>query len=215
MISIKNILSYFAPITVGVVILIGVFIFLTIGESNYDFTMFLAEKKQNDFPEYVNFYGEIEPRFPDKLSNARTILGIDADQNMIRDDIDVWINRTAYDQNETKAMRQYARAKQVWLLTCEKQNLKDINVVLTKLAKAGGCLSFSSDYQRKIQNYAKDKLELWILNTKSRQGCNEFYSKLVKPKIKLTNDVAKSYCEFEILDFSKVVLDNLEWNKRP
>lgn len=52
--------------------------------------------------------GELEPPFPEKLGDDA--IGTDINENEIRDDIEIWINFTAKDSNERKAMKQLAFA---------------------------------------------------------------------------------------------------------
>ena len=210
---IKKIIKNFAGLIFGVIGIAGILIYFKIQETSYDSIMAWAEKQQKDHPEFVDFYGEMEPAFPEKTINSNTILGVDANKNGVRDDVDVWINRTASDKNETKAMRQYARAKQEWLNTCEKQNLKDVNAILLKLAKAKVCLGAVSDYQRLKANFAEDKLELLLLNNEKRLVCNEFYSRKGVFKVKPSDDVSNYYCDFEIQYLDNVILGNAEWKK--
>jgi effector-binding domain-containing protein len=56
------------------------------------------------------FDGEVEPAMPDPSENDKTLLGIDSNKNGIRDDIDIWINRTGKTYNERMALRQLAKA---------------------------------------------------------------------------------------------------------
>src|SRR5205814_7096399 len=116
------------------------------------------------------FDGEKEPKVPDRKLNAETLTGIDSNNNGIRDDIDIWINRTAYDQNETKAMRQFSKTRQEWLKNCE-SNSTPSQSVLFETRKAEVCLSMLSDYKRNERNYAQSKLELLIFNTDARKKC--------------------------------------------
>ena len=84
----------------------------------YDRLMSEALRKQQEHPEIKIFDGEVEPPMPNREENDKTCLGIDTNNNGIRDDIDIWINRTALDYNERMAMRQYARAEQEELRAC-------------------------------------------------------------------------------------------------
>src|SRR5204863_9037043 len=56
----------------------------------------LAEKKVGK-PNPI-FDGIVEPSFPDEKENNKTLEGIDSNHDGVRDDIEIWINRTSEDQ---------------------------------------------------------------------------------------------------------------------
>jgi hypothetical protein len=75
----------------------------------------LKAKMEDKNPNPV-FDGEAEPTMPDPKENDKTVLGIDTNNNGIRDDIDIWINRTGKTYNERMALRQLARAyREEWI----------------------------------------------------------------------------------------------------
>lgn len=204
-------LSKIASLILSISIIIGVCFYLKFQETNYDFIIERAAKKQREFSEFVDFYGEIEPGLPDKTINSKTILGIDTNNNEVRDDVDVWINRTAYDQNETKAMRQYAKSVQELLKSCKEQNLKDIKVVQNKLLKAEKCLASISDYQRKESDFSKEKLKILLYNTSARISCKEYYLKHAEAQT--ISDDSHFHCNFDIKYPGNVDFGITEWRK--
>ncbi len=75
----------------------------------------LKAKMEDKNPNPV-FDGEAEPPMPSPSENDKTLLGIDANKNGIRDDIDIWINRTGKTYNERMALRQLAKAlREEWI----------------------------------------------------------------------------------------------------
>ena len=102
----------------------GIYYYLKQQDKDYDSLMKRAAKKQKEHSEFTKFYGEEEPEIPNKEANSRTLVGLDSNNNGVRDDIDVWINRNALTQNESLAMRQYARARQEWLRVCEQKHIE-------------------------------------------------------------------------------------------
>ena len=62
------------------------------------------------------FDGEVEPRMPSNWDNDSTLPGIDANNNGVRDDVDIWINRRWGSSGLRKAFKQYARAIQKMIL---------------------------------------------------------------------------------------------------
>lgn len=204
-------LTKIASLILSILIFIGAYFYFKFQETNYDSIIERAAKKQRDFAEFVDFYGEMEPSIPGKTINSKTILGSDANNNDVRDDIDVWINRTAYDQNETKAMRQYAKSGQELLKLCKEQNLKDINIVHNELLKAERCLASLSDYQRKEPDFAKEKLKILLYNTSARISCKEYYLKHAEAQT--INDDSRFYCDFDIQYPDNVIFGITEWKK--
>ena len=173
-----------------------------------------AAIKQRSHKEFLEYYGEIEPNFPDMILNNKTILGIDTNNNGIRDDIDVWINRTALDLNETKAMRQFARAQQKWLKLCEDKDLNEFHKTHIELKRSEKCLSVMSDYKRKVSNFSRDKLNLLSFNTEARKNCNE--SNHLNEKILINESISDSvtyHCDFEIQYLKNVTFGNDEWKR--
>lgn len=204
-------LSKIVSLILSILILIGAYFYLKFLETNYDFIIGRAAKEQREFAEFVDFHGEIEPNLPDKTINSKTILGIDTNNNNVRDDIDVWINRTAFDQNETKAMRQYAKSGQELFKLCKNQNLKDIKVVQNKLFKAEKCLASISDYQRKESGFAKEKLKILLYNTSARISCKDYCLKHAESQI--ISEDSHFHCDFDIQYPANVVFGITEWKK--
>lgn len=93
-------------------------------ESDYDKLMNpikkikLAEKKAGK-PNPV-FDGVVEPNFPDDKENSKTLEGVDSNHDGVRDDIEIWINRTAEDQYVRLSLKHlyikyFAVHKSVWI----------------------------------------------------------------------------------------------------
>jgi hypothetical protein len=121
------------------------------------------------------FDGEVEPPIPNRSENDKTVLGIDSDINGIRDDVDIWINRTALDYIERMAMRQYAKAKQFWLKVCTENLKSEVKKAEDGMVNSDTCLQCLSDYRHGIKSYMIKKIDLMILN-KSIRSCNVFYN---------------------------------------
>lgn len=67
------------------------------------------------------FDGELEPRMPDDDENDKTVLGIDSNNNGIRDDVEIYINRRFNEADFRKAYKQYAKAHQKWMILGEQK----------------------------------------------------------------------------------------------
>lgn len=55
------------------------------------------------------FDGIVEPSMPDSKLNDATLLGVDSNHDGIRDDVEIWINRTIEDKNLRLIFKQIAR----------------------------------------------------------------------------------------------------------
>ncbi len=210
----KKFIASIAGVLFAAALFGGIYFYLQKQDKDYDSLMKRAEKKQRDHSEFIDFYGEREPSIPSGDENSKTLLGVDANVNGVRDDIDVWINRSALTQNETLAMRQYAKARQEWLRVCDGLVVSDVKVAKKRLEDADRCLTALSDYKRRENGYARGKLELLVLNTDSRRGCAEFFvvNDSVTP---ISVGGEKNFsCEFEIQYPENVVSGNDEWKKK-
>lgn len=143
------------------------------------------------------FDGEVEPSIPNKTDNDKTILGIDTNKNGIRDDIDIWINRTALDYNERMAMRQYAKDKQFWLKVCSEELVMDVKKAEDGVANSHTCLRSTSNYLRKEDNLIEKYINTITLNT-SRRSCDNFYNKHSRVVTILNAGDGYLNCNFEI-----------------
>lgn len=77
--------------------------------SKYEQLMKPAIDAKNKDPN-ITIDGEIEPPFPDEKENDKTILGVDINNNGVRDDVEIWINRTFKYSDQRKALKQYAKS---------------------------------------------------------------------------------------------------------
>ena len=65
------------------------------------------------------FDGELEPRMPDDDENDKTVAGIDSNNNGLRDDVEIYINRRFNEADFRRAYKQYAKAYQKWMILGE------------------------------------------------------------------------------------------------
>ncbi len=209
----KKIMLGFTGLILAALIFGSIYYYLKAQDKNYDALIAKAAKKQREHSEFIEFYGEMEPVIPGKDENSKTLLGIDANNNGVRDDIDVWVNRSALTQNENLAMKQYARAKQEWLRVCDQKLVDEVIVVNKKIENATTCLAAMSDYKRRENNYAKDKLELLILNIPSRSACTTFYAENSKATPIAMGENVNFSCEFKVQYPENVMSGNAEWKK--
>lgn len=132
------------------------------------------------------FDGFPEPAIPDPKENDKTLLGIDSDDNGIRDDIDIWINRTGTNYNERMALRQVARAyREEWIVG---------NMIYELYQK--GPVKIENDNDRKYIIFLSERVQTSA--TKSAEASGECLSVVFKEyeseeKVKLRNDFEIMY----------------------
>ena len=168
--------------TIAIIVVLVVPTFLILGSlyldsTKYDRLINEALKKQKEHPEQKVFDGEVEPPMPDRAENDKTILGIDSNNNGIRDDVDIWINRTALDYNERMAMRQYARAEQDELRVCSLSIKEEISKVVTESMNSSYCLNSLSDHKRKVRDRTESEIDKLTFFSKLRRDCRGFYDR--------------------------------------
>ncbi len=114
-------------------------------ESDYDKLMNpikkikLAERKAGK-PNPV-FDGVVEPYFPDEKENNKTLEGVDSNHDGVRDDIEIWINRTAEDQYVRLALKDYYKNMESFFQALD-QNLTEeqVHAKLSEWTAVGGCI---------------------------------------------------------------------------
>lgn len=74
-----------------------------------------------------------------ELDRTDTVAGIDADDNGIRDDIDAYISRTYANEEQRKAVSQYAKSLQASLLV-DKTDKIAVKASSNTKARAVGCI---------------------------------------------------------------------------
>ncbi len=106
------------------------------------------------------FDGIAEPNFPDENENNKTLEGVDSNRDGVRDDIEIWINRTAEDQYiriELKEYYQTLYAKHVILINSDASDAEK-NELDYKDSKARRCLSVTLYPYKKI--YLSKQIEI-------------------------------------------------------
>lgn len=74
-----------------------------------------------------------------KLERTNTIAGIDGDKNGIRDDIDIYIEKTYPSEEQQKAVKQFAKALQTSLLV-DKEDIIAVKSVTNVSRRAISCI---------------------------------------------------------------------------
>ena len=137
----------------------------------------LAEKKAGK-PNPV-FDGVVEPDFPDETENNKTLEGVDANHDGVRDDVEIWINRTAEDEYVRWAMKDYYK-KQIIMYRALYNNESEpvIHRAEADSSDSASCLGimhipydkeFIAKYHREPKEMNSHKLYYLFPNNKMRK----------------------------------------------
>lgn len=113
------------------------------------------------------FDGEEEPPIPTEKELNDSFLGVDKNKNGIRDDIDIWINRTGKNYNERMAMRQLARADQDFVKAAVEKRESDAERLWNKSEEASYCIAviFPSGEHKGINRIMRFKLRTLLASS--------------------------------------------------
>lgn len=90
-----------------------------------------------------SFDGFVEPPMPSPEENDKTLEGMDSNKDGIRDDVEIWINRTFSNADKRQAMKQLARASQkIMVASFWDQDKLWEELKTSELDKAEGCISY-------------------------------------------------------------------------
>jgi hypothetical protein len=153
-----------------------------------------ALEKLNINPNETVFDGIKEPPMPNMLLNYFNAEGIDTDKNGIRDDIDIWINRTGENYNERMALRQAAHSEQNRLLTCLNNKIHESSTACQKSANSLSCLNYIIP---RISYYLDSAITELTFNNNSRKNCHRFY-KVNSCSSNLSNVAPEKKCNFHL-----------------
>lgn len=158
-------------------------------ESDYDKLMNpikkikLTEKKAGK-PNPV-FDGVVEPDFPDEKENNKTLEGVDSNHDGVRDDIEIWINRTAEDQYVRWAMKDYYKKALIMYKSFQdNQTELVIHKARAEMSDVAVCVSvllvpyekeFIKKYNREPREMNSHKLIYLIINSPLRSKLDSMY----------------------------------------
>lgn len=101
-----------------------------------------ARENKSKHPEQRYFDDELEPLFPDDSDNNKRLVGIDNNNNGIRDDIDIWINYVGRDYNHRMALRQLAKVETKRLVAGASKNSRAYDQIAKDITDGFACTSF-------------------------------------------------------------------------
>ena len=111
-----------------------------------------------------------EPKWPGS-DGEKTLEGIDADNDGLRDDVEIWINETIKDRNERMAIKQYARDQIKFMMGYNKSKEEVIKLHNQRM-NSRECYNFfwflSSDPLKEEDHWYSQIVNSKIFNTKER-----------------------------------------------
>lgn len=149
--------------------------------SQYEINITKAFAIKNSNKDLIVFDGVTEPEIPDLGDNNKTIYGIDKNNNSIRDDIEIWINRVALNYNERMMMRQYASDLEYRIKASETNDNKIISHAESSEYTTGFCLIFILGKSKSDE--LRRTMEMMVYNTFSRR--------------KAINNISRHNCVYE------------------
>ncbi len=165
----------------------------------------------------MTFDGEVEPPMPDPDENKKTVMGVDVNKNGVRDDIEIYINRTYADSNVRMALKQYVRAEVGFINSVKFQDKKITMGELERHDRVLACLQFILPFD---QSNMTENLSKVFYNVKIRDDAYGRSQHILGPKSSSGISTSEylnydKYCEFKINDYDKVRENFLKvWNQK-
>lgn len=155
--------------------------------------------------------GNPEPPYPDLSEDMKTVVGIDADNDGIRDDLEIYINRTGSTINARNLMRQRVKMSQK-ALSGKSDSAAGITFMRDS-DRASGCESFirveSKNLSKELRDFVK-RSRFLIFNTNERiQKINEVYNS-VESRLRTLAGlhelfyVGEKFCDFNVENIDEI-----------
>ncbi len=204
---------------------LGAILILICGCNEYEKIMGpVVKMKMEDKTSSPIFDGITEPDMPNVDLNNKSLLGIDSNDDHIRDDMEIWINRSFETYNERMAIRQRVKALRGLMIVGEKINnlyLKgpvkvtvesealyarslgnEVQSSIEIVADSSQCMNAvfkGRELKKDFEKMYTDPLDVLFTNTELRKKSKEaFYSynHVYKVTKEKRNDF--DYCDFKI-----------------
>ncbi|MGZ3790654.1 MAG: hypothetical protein ACXVCQ_19175, partial [Bacteriovorax sp.] len=154
----------------------------------------LKEKKEHSG--LIIFDGEKEPSGINLIKNNWTLLGVDSNNNGVRDDVEIWANRTVKNKFLRRGFKYYAKILRLEQIA----NVKGDSVEALKLAyqseKTIMCL-FSIEANKEDEKIILDDFPRMWLNTNERRELDRQMDWTRTKIVNLPFESKKEYCEFD------------------
>lgn len=179
--------------------------------SNY--SKIISEAKENKSRNLNTRYfdNQVEPSFPEDSENNKSLLGIDSNNNKVRDDIDIWINYVGINFNHRMGLRQLAKAENA-IINAYSDPTVDLNLLARNYWDANICVRYVEVAYFNFENMPSDKMTSLIINTSKRREAYETYRRASviyqsnnKNVTTLTSYLA---CDFNVENLSDLINQN-------
>ena len=220
---------------IGVKQIVLVMVFLTTQscsalESDYDKLMNpikkikLAEKKMGKANPF--FDGVVEPDLPDEKENDKTLEGMDSNHDGVRDDIEIWINRTADDEYVRKSLKLKYKYKLKLFSNIERGvEPHTIAALWSDAISSDVCLGevvkkykqkYISSYHVTGDDFYNKNMENLFFNNTLRKNLNKLFEKInIKEPIGNLSKRDDEVCEMIIgRDRYKKIIDSNQEHRR-
>jgi hypothetical protein len=199
--------------------LLIIFLFISCSRDPYDQLMKTALfKKAKDPNPHPVFAGEVEPDYPNEDENNKTLLGIDKNNNGIRDDVDIWINRTGENDNEIMALRQRTRGFQSYLKAIDDNRSDLAESTLNLVIRSGYCIDviFAKNPIRDFANQIGHQVDVVSLHPYYYRGneMSKFFKYITSLggnyEVKGGDESHYKFCTFEVQNKELVIKNYLK-----
>jgi hypothetical protein len=186
-----------------------IFVITVSGCKEYESLILSSKEFKLAHREQRVFDGEVEPDFPNESQNDETLLGVDSNNNGIRDDVEIWINFIGHDYNHRMALKMLAKSEVKRLVAGDKKD----RVLKTQAAKdywdAFLCVHFIENSALGNHNHPSEVLDKIFYNTKKRLKAYEgFETGTIVFESNIKNlEVGKEFltCSFAIEKLNDVI----------
>jgi len=160
-----------------------------------------------------------EPKWPGS-AGEKTLEGIDADNDGLRDDVEIWINETIKERNERMAIKQYAR-DQIKFMMGHNKSKDEVIKLHQKRMNSNECYNFfwflSNDPLKESKHWYSQVVNSKIFNTRERLERHTEVSNILGSFIYGANydtPLLGKNCEFKIENIDMYFKKYLEFDSR-
>jgi hypothetical protein len=153
-----------------------------------------------------------EPEMPSHYLNHFTLTGIDSNDNGVRDDVDIWINRVGKTYNERMALRENAKSLTKQMIACDNNDSESVSSLVQKISRERDCISFV------ILSKTGEEI-IWeslfnVVRNNNKRSCYSFYRHNSSTSmIKGENDLSIT-CSFKIRNIEIMKSRYEDWRKK-
>lgn len=153
-----------------------------------------------------------EPEMPSHYLNHFTLTGIDSNDNGVRDDVDIWINRVGKTYNERMALREKAKTLNKLLIACDNNDPKAVRDLENKSTGDTGCITFV--FLRTPGIEEEGEILYKIIQNNNKRNCSSYYSTNSSTSAFYNNKKTYEYCGFKIKNLEQMKSRFENWSKQ-